>query len=433
MAGEWQEVALEKVADEITVGYVGTMASEYVETGIPFLRSLNIEPFRVNDQDIRYITPEFHAQLRKSSLRPGDVVIVRTGKPGATAVVPDWLEEANCSDLVIVRVGKNLDSRYLAYYVNGLAQHHIRAHLVGAVQQHFNVASARSLKLLLPSLSEQQAIVAVLGSLDDKIELNRRMNQTLEEIAQAIFKSWFVDFVPVRTKAAGEQPSGLAPHIADLFPDEFEESEMGEIPTGWDVASVDSLANINQQSLGKTDSLDVIDYIEINKVSRGDISEIIRYERGSEPSRARRRLRHGDTVLSTVRPDRGAHFLCLNPAETLIASTGFAVLSPKDGSWAFLYSALTLPQVGETLARLADGAAYPAVRSSVVGNLAVVTPENQQLLHVFERIAEPLYEKADGNRNQSLTLAALRDTLLPKLISGELRVPDAERIVERCV
>ncbi|MBN1591046.1 MAG: restriction endonuclease subunit S, partial [Pirellulales bacterium] len=203
MAGEWREVILEDVADEITVGHVGTMASEYVGTGIPFLRSLNIEPFRINKTDIRYITPEFHARLKKSTLRPGDVVIVRTGKPGATAVIPDWLTEANCSDLVIVRPGRELDRRFLAYFVNGVAQQHVASQLVGAVQQHFNVGSARQMRLLLPPIGEQKAIAHVLGTLDDKIELNRRMNETLEAMARAIFKSWFVDFDPVRAKAAG--------------------------------------------------------------------------------------------------------------------------------------------------------------------------------------------------------------------------------------
>jgi len=189
----WREVMLEEVADELTVGYVGPMASEYVPSGIPFLRSQNVEPLRVIQDDIKFITPDFHKRISKSALSPGDVVIVRTGKPGACTVMPDSLPVANCSDLVIVRCGKKLDARFLAYYVNTVAAHHVSAHLVGAVQQHFNVGSARKLKMLLPEIGEQRAIASVLGSLDDKIELNRRMNETLEALAQSLFKSWFVD------------------------------------------------------------------------------------------------------------------------------------------------------------------------------------------------------------------------------------------------
>lgn len=189
----WRDVMLEDVADELTVGYVGPMASEYVPSGIPFLRSQNVEPLRVNQEDIKFISPEFHERIRKSALSPGDVVIVRTGKPGACTVIPDCLPVSNCSDLVIVRCGKNLDARFLAYYVNTVASHHVSSHLVGAVQQHFNVGSARKLKMLLPKIVEQRAIAAVLNALDDKIELNQRMNKTLVALAQTIFKSWFVD------------------------------------------------------------------------------------------------------------------------------------------------------------------------------------------------------------------------------------------------
>jgi type I restriction enzyme S subunit len=199
---DWREVRLEEVADEITVGFVGTMSSEYIDSGIPFLRSQNVEPLRVNHKDLRFISPEFHKKIGKSRLSPGDVVIVRTGKPGACSVVPDWLVDANCSDLVIVRCSRELNNQFLAYYINTVATDHVTAHLVGAVQQHFNVGSARTLRINLPTLAEQQAIASVLGSLDDKIELNRRMNETLEAMALALFKSWFIDFDPVRAKTS---------------------------------------------------------------------------------------------------------------------------------------------------------------------------------------------------------------------------------------
>jgi type I restriction enzyme, S subunit len=213
----WPQVRLADVAADVTVGHVGPMASEYVDEGIPFLRSQNVERLRINLADVKFITSEFHAKLRKSALSPGDVVIVRTGKPGACAVMPESLPVSNCSDLVIVRPGPNLDSRFLAYYINSRAAYEVSAYQVGAVQQHFNVESARNLRLNLPKLSEQQSIADILGTLDDKIELNRRMNETLEAMARAIFKSWFVDFDPVRAKAEGRQPFGMDAATAALF------------------------------------------------------------------------------------------------------------------------------------------------------------------------------------------------------------------------
>jgi type I restriction enzyme S subunit len=290
--------------------------------------------------------------------------------------------------------------------------------------EYVSLADQRRMYIALPPIDQQRAIAQVLGTLDDKIELNRRMNDTLEAIARAIFKFWFVDFDPVRAKAEGRQPPGMDAPTAALFPDRFEDSELGEIPAGWRVGLVSDVADINTWTLSRTDPLPVIDYIEISEVMRGEIENIVRYERGSEPSRARRRLKHGDTVLSTVRPDRGAHFLCLEPPETLIGSTGFAVLSPREGDWAFLYAAVTRHEVGEELGRLADGGAYPAVRPEVVGALPLVLSANPEVRMSFHRRAEPLYKRVALHRAENRTLAALRDTLLPKLVSGELRVKD---------
>lgn len=125
---QWREVFLGDVATEITVGFVGSMATEYVEAGIPFLRSLNVDALRIKRREMKFISPEFHQRISKSRFTPGDVVMVRTGKPGACASIPNWLPEANCSDLVIVRCGKEIDHRFLAYYVNTAANEHIAAH-----------------------------------------------------------------------------------------------------------------------------------------------------------------------------------------------------------------------------------------------------------------------------------------------------------------
>ncbi len=409
---QWREVLLEDLADELTVGYVGPMASEYVPSGIPFLRSQNVEPLRVIQDDIKFITPEFHKRIIKSALSPGDVVIVRTGKPGACTVMPDSLPVANCSDLVIVRCGKKLDARFLAYYVNTVAADHVSAHLVGAVQQHFNVGSARKLKMLLPELGEQRAIAAVLGALDDKIELNRRMNETLEALAQSLFKSWFVP--ACRSLGAGRDAT---------LPASRGQAGQSALPKGWREATISELCEINSWTLGKGDELDRIEYVEISEVMRGNIANIQSYERGEEPSRARRRLRHGDTVLSTVRPDRGAYFLCLNPSPNLIGSTGFAVLTPTKAPWSFIHAAMTQPDVFEYLGQQADGGAYPAVRPEIIGGLEVPWPNKPELVKDFHRACAPLYERAELNRQESRTLAALRDALLPKLLSGELRLP----------
>jgi type I restriction enzyme, S subunit len=255
-------------------------------------------------------------------------------------------------------------------------------------------------ELEVPAIPEQRAIASMLGSLDDKIDLNRRMNETLEALARSLFKSWFV------------------------------EATRSGLPKGWSYATIAELCEINSWTLGKGEELDHIDYVEISEVMRGNVGNTQAYERGEEPSRARRRLRHGDTVLSTVRPDRGAYFLCLNPSPKLIGSTGFAVLSPKKAPWSFIHAAMTQTDVFEYLGQQADGGAYPAVRPEIIGALEVPWPNKPELVEEFHRVCAPLYERAELNRHESRTLAALRDALLPKLLSGELRVPVAEKVAE---
>ncbi len=226
------------------------------------------------------------------------------------------------------------------------------------------------------------------------------MNETLEALAQSLFKSWFLD------------PTQSA------------------LPKDWRYATVSELCEINSWTLGKADELDRIEYIEISEVMLGNIANFQFYERGEEPSRARRRLRHGDTVLSTVRPDRGAYFLCLHPSPSLIGSTGFAVLTPTKAPWSFIHAALTQPDVFEYLGQQADGGAYPAVRPEIIGGLEVPWPDKPELVGEFHRTCAPFYERAEQNRQESRTLATLRDALLPKLLSGEVRLPAAAELVE---
>ncbi len=423
MGGEgWEPVLLGDVAQDLTVGFVGSMASEYVEHGVPFLRSQNIAPFRLDFSDVKFINAEFHAKLKKSALKPGDVVIVRTGKPGTAAVIPDGTEELNCSDLVIVRPGENLNSRFLCYHINGIAGHHVRAHLVGAVQQHFNVGAARKLPMLLPSVPEQRRIAAVLGALDDKIELNRKMNQTLEAMAQALFKSWFVDFDPVidnalragnpipddlqakatRRRAVMARDSYEIPPYANLFPDSFEDSELGSIPIGWTAAKIGDI--VDRQKVGKK-------YNQKTVESKGEVpvldqgkSGIIGYH-NDEPG-----------VIASLEAPVGifANHTCLMKLITFSFSAIQNVLPFKgkglDTFWVF-YATLGKQAFSE----------YKGHWPDFVIHKVPVPPTG--LAISFREKVKPLIARMRSNTLEATTLAALRDTLLPKLISGEVRVP----------
>ena len=443
MISEWPLRTLEDIAKEVTVGFVGSMASEYVEKGVPFLRSLNIDPFGINTNDLKFVSPEFHRKIKKSALRPGDVVIVRTGKPGTCAVVPDWLDDANCSDLVIARCGAEIRPRFLCYWINSAASHHISSHLVGAVQQHFNVGAAKKMLVATPSLWEQDQVISVLGSIDDRITLLRETNATLEAIAQALFKSWFVDFDPVHAKAKGFEPEGMDAATAALFPDSFEESRLGLVPSGWfvDVAESwlsvletgrrpkggvagikDGVPSIGAESIVKIGEFDYsktkyVSFEFFEKMKSGGLQshDVLLYKDGGKPGVFLPRVSmFGD----------GFPFQKCGINEHV-----FRIRLKKPFSQTFLYYWLWSDAVMHELKHRGGKAAIPGINQTDVKELKILVP-NEQILIAFDELSSPLINKILSNSKQVRTLSQLRDTLLPRLISGQLRLPEAEAMVE---
>jgi len=344
--------------------------------------------------------------------------VVVMGKPMATSQdFVNWV----CSDAI--------DHHYLKYVL--LGEHETFLQFAsGTTHQTIYFPEVKAFHVCLPPIEEQRTIVHILGTLDDKIELNRRMNETLEAMARALFKSWFVDFDPVRAKAAGRDP-GLPKPLADLFPDSFEDSELGEIPKGWGVGSLADFASLNPESWSKKTRPEVINYVDLSNTKWGCIESVTRHTQGDAPSRAQRVLRPGDTIVGTVRPGNGSYAFI--SSDGLTGSTGFAVMRPRRPEYAqFVYLGATAPETIETLSHLADGGAYPAVRPEVVIATQVIRPSDK-LLARFSMLCAPLLEKIVRNERESCTLAALRDTLLPKLISGELRVANAVHSLREAV
>jgi type I restriction enzyme S subunit len=325
----------------------------------------------------------------------------------------------------IVRGNGQADTRFLMY---ALSAADISGYLAGSTMPKLTQGNMNRIPILAPPLPEQRAIAHILGTLDDKIELNRRMNETLEGMARALFQSWFVDFDPVRAKAQGRDP-GLPKPIADLFPDFFEDSELGKIPKGWEVTTLACFAELNPESWSRNSAPKEIEYVDLANTKWGRIESTAHYLKAEAPSRAQRVLRAGDSIVGTVRPGNGSFALIAEKG--LTGSTGFAVLRPRRAELVeFVYLAATASDNIERLAQLADGAAYPAVLPDVVLETRVVRP-SAAALDQFSCVTRPMLAKMASNDTESRTLAALRDALLPKLISGELRVKDTERFVGR--
>lgn len=422
----WEIKSIAEVCRRVTSG--GTPSRRelsYYEGGVwPWVKTQELKDSWIDDTE-EYITEDAVTTSSAKILPANSVLIAMYGATvGQLGILrrPMTCNQACCA---LIADPSKVDFRFLFFQLLQIRSE-LKSLATGAAQQNLSGVFIKSLCLPFPPIEEQRAIAHILATLDDKIELNRRMNATLEAMARALFQSWFVDFDPVRAKLDGGKPAGMDDETSALFPQHLLETDEGKLPINWRLIRVSDLCEVNGRTLGKNDKLKELEYIEISEVNQGNIGSIGYFKRGTEPSRARRRLRHGDTVLSTVRPDRGSYFLALNPPEHRIASTGFAVLSPKNIPWSFIYAAMTMPEVFEYLGQMADGGAYPAVRPEVIGDWKICIPDNLRIVEAFHRICAPFFERADLNRKCSNTLATLRDSLLPKLLSGEISVSSEE-------
>lgn len=433
MASEWPLRRLAEVSEEVTVGHVGTMANQYVEAGVLFLRSLNIRPFALDFSDVKFVSAEFHSRIRKSSLKPGDVVIVRTGRPGTCAVIPEGLGDVNCSDLVIVRCGPEIRPHFACYWINSMAGDHVYAHAVGAVQQHFNVSSAKLIPIPVPDVEEQDKVLSVLRSLDQRIELLRQTNATHEAIAQALFKSWFVDFDPVRAKAEGREPVGMDAGTAALFPSEFEDSSLGPMPKGWRVSEVGRLVEC---AGGGTPSTKQVEYWEPaihswatpKDLSGLNTPVLLRTARSLSDAglaRVSSGLLPKGTLLMSSRAPIGYLALAQVP---LAVNQGFIAMKPG-GELTPEYLYFWCSHNMDAIKQKSNGSTFMEISKSAFRPIPLVVPSSH-VVQSFQSFASAIFRRIAANEQERKVLSELRDTLIPRLVSGKLRLPQAEHLSE---
>jgi type I restriction enzyme S subunit len=303
-------------------------------------------------------------------------------------------------------------------------------HAIGATMPNLNEGIIRSFPLQVPPLSEQRAIAHILGTLDDKIELNRRMSETLEAIARALFKSWFIDFDPVRAKSEGRDPD-LPKPLADLFPDRFEDSEVGEIPASWRVAPLPELVDVNPtRTLRKGD---VARYLDMANMPTSGHSPDMVVDR---PFGSGMRFVNGDTLVARITPclenGKTAYVDFLEVGQVGWGSTEYIVLHPKPPLPAeFAYCLARSDEFRDfAIQSMTGSSGRQRVPAESLSHFHIVEPP-EVVAELFGGLIKPLFARASAATKESRTLAVLRDTLLPKLISGERRVSDMDRILAR--
>jgi type I restriction enzyme S subunit len=433
LPGGWQVKRLGSLCTKIGTGATPRGGSEvYLNSRVShaLIRSQHVFDRHFDLAGLAFISDSHAKELRNAEVQPGDVLLNITGDGvtfGRSCIVPDCVLPACVNQHVsIIRPDRReCDPGYLlSVLTHPETKGYIESFNSGGSRRAITKGHIESFEIALPPLAEQKAIAAVLGALDDKIELNRRMNATLETMARALFQSWFVDFDPVRAKVDGRQPVGLDPDTAALFPEDFEDSQLGQIPKGWDVRTIESLCDVITS--GGTPARmhkaywepGTIPWFKTGELLDGPLNDA--EERISEEglTNSSCKLWPASTILFALyaSPTVGRFGVLTKPgtanqaAAALIAKTTYGV--------PFLMGLLY--EARAELQRVAVGAAQQNINQGVLKSHAVIVPPAALAKAYSDKVA-PWFEQRIKLVEQSHTLATLRDAMLPKLLSGELK------------
>ena len=432
MGSDWRTVLLGDLA-EIFDGPHATPPK--TAEGPVFLGISNLGGGRLTLSGLDHLSESDYLRWTKRvEPRAGDVVFSYETRLGEAAVIPAGLR--CCLGLLRPRPGL-VDQRFLLYaYLGPEFQGTLRERTIhGSTVDRIPLTALPSFPITVPQdILEQRAIAHILGTLDDKIELNRRMNETLEAMARALFKSWFVDFDPVRAKMEGrwrrgESLPGLPAHLYELFPDRLVDSELGEIPEGWTVTTIGELAQVVG---GSTPSTKDPRYWEggthcwatprdLSKLAAPVLLDTEQRVTDEGLSRIGSGLLPKGTVLLSSRAPIGYLAIAKTP---VAVNQGFIAMKPKPGV-SNIFLLLWAHSAHDEILSRANGSTFLEISKSnfrPIPVLAGLPP----LMQVFDDLTHPHFDRIVANEQESRALASLRDTLLPKLISGELRIKDRE-------
>lgn len=407
---------------------------KWTDSGIIVLRNQNIKEGRLDLSSPSY-TDEAHylGRIRRAAPQQGDIVITREAPMGDVCQIPAGLKCCLGQRQVLLRPNPvKVDSRFLLYALQSpYLQHQIGWNEgTGSTVSNLRIPVLEALRVPTPSLESQREIATTLGALDDRITLLRETNATLEAIAQALFKSWFVDFDPVRAKMEGRAPEGMDEATAALFPDALEESELGDLPKGWRVGALKDCCTKVQS--GGTPKRTVPEYWNggISWLTSGEVRSPIVFdtkekitEEGLAGSSAKL-WPVGTTVVAMYGATAGEVCVIASPMTANQACCG---LIPKADFRTFLFFCTRRER--EVLASKSSGSAQQNLNKGLVEAHPIILP-SREVVAAFDTTVGSLLDSWIASDQQAQTLSTLRDTLLPRLISGQLRLPEAQATLE---
>ena len=432
MSSEWQTVAIGSLCLGIFDGPHAT--PKKTSSGPIFLGISSLNNGQLDLSTTEHLSEDDFVRWTKRVVpQAGDIVFSYETRLGQAAVIPKGLRCCLGRRMALMRVDSaKIIPDYLLYaYLSPEFQEIIRKRTIhGSTVDRIPLIEFGSFPISVPPLDVQKEVVGTLRALDNRITLLRETNTTLEAIAQALFKSWFVDFDPVRAKAEGLEPEGMDAATAALFPDSFEESELGLVPSGWRMAMLAECCE--RVESGGTPKRTVPEYWGGNVpwLTSGEVRNPIVFDTKEKISdlgvrnSSAKLWPKGTTVVAMYGATAGE--VCLL-AESSTANQACCALIPKSYSRAFIF--MYVRREREALASKSSGSAQQNLNKGLVSNHPVLLAHTG-ILNAFEDLVGSMLDGWIENERQSQTLTQLRDTLLPRLISGQLRLPEAEVMVE---